>query len=123
MYQILIVDSTETLLEVLSFAFEKYQMRVYTSRSIKEIEQLLLNQTFDLIIYELNFEEKDGISFAAFLRKELKKDTLLFLMSEIDKQEIKLRAKENGVDGWILKPFIAEQLAKNVRKYLKYSLK
>ena len=123
MFKVLIIDDSETLLEVLQYAFEKYQMEVFIAKTQTQIQTSLKENNFDLIISDLSFSEFDGISLAKYLRKEIKNKTPLFLMAKNNKAEIKLQAKEAGADGWILKPFIAELLAKNIRKYLKYQTK
>ena len=119
-YKILAVDDSKTLLEVLEFAFEKHELSVHTTDSLEECKKLISEPTFDVILYDLNFREMDGISFVRFLRKEQKSGTRVFLMANHQKHEIKLSAKEAGADGWILKPFIAELLGKKIRRFIKY---
>ncbi len=120
-YKILAVEDSKTLAEVLSFAFEKYNMEVVAVNNFDKAKELLTKENFDLILFDLNFKEINGIDFATHLRKELKNQTLLFLMAKQHRHEQKLKAKQAGVDGWIEKPFIAELLAKNIWKFLKYN--
>ncbi len=74
---------------------------------------------FDLIITDLNMPNMDGLTMIRELRKNPAQcgTPILFLTTESD-DAMKAQAKSAGATGWLVKPFVAEQLVKVARKVL-----
>ncbi|PTS76625.1 two-component system response regulator [Sphingomonas sp. HMWF008] len=74
---------------------------------------------FDLIITDLNMPRMDGLTMIRELRKNPAQcgTPIIFLTTESD-DSIKQQAKAAGATGWLVKPFVAEQLVKVSRKVL-----
>ncbi|KTF70293.1 MULTISPECIES: response regulator [unclassified Sphingomonas] len=74
---------------------------------------------FDLIITDLNMPNMDGLTMIRELRKDPAQcgTPILFLTTESD-DSIKAQAKAAGATGWLVKPFVPEQLIKVSRKVL-----
>lgn len=74
---------------------------------------------FDLIITDLNMPNMDGLTMIRELRKDPAQcgTPILFLTTESD-DAIKAQAKAAGATGWLVKPFVPEQLIKVSRKVL-----
>ena len=74
---------------------------------------------FDLIITDLNMPNMDGLSMIRALRKSPAQcgTPILFLTTESE-DAMKQQAKAAGATGWLVKPFVPEQLTKVVRKVL-----
>ncbi|GAA0752801.1 response regulator [Sphingomonas sp. ABOLD] len=75
--------------------------------------------TFDLIITDLNMPNMDGLTMIRELRKDPAQcgTPILFLTTESD-DAMKQQAKAAGATGWLVKPFVPEQLLKVSRKVL-----
>ena len=74
---------------------------------------------YDLIITDLNMPVMDGLTMIEELRK-LPEHTgvpIIFLTTESD-DAMKQQAKAAGATGWLVKPFVADQLVKIARKVL-----
>ena len=74
---------------------------------------------FDLIVTDLNMPNMDGLTMIRELRKQPEQAgvPILFLTTESD-GDIKAQAKAAGATGWLVKPFVPDQLVKVARKVL-----
>lgn len=70
---------------------------------------------FDLIITDVNMPNMDGLTFVGELRKlpSYLKVPILVLTTERS-DEMKTKGKAAGATGWIVKPFVPDQLLKAV---------
>ena len=74
---------------------------------------------FDLIVTDLNMPNMDGLTMIRELRKQPAQAgvPIIFLTTESD-ADMKAQAKTAGATGWLVKPFIPDQLVKVARKVL-----
>lgn len=74
---------------------------------------------FDMIITDLNMPNMDGLTMIKEVRKlAIQTGTpIIFLTTESD-DGIKQQAKAAGATGWLVKPFVPDQLLKIARKVL-----
>lgn len=74
---------------------------------------------FDLIVTDLNMPNMDGLTMIRELRKQPEQAgvPIIFLTTESD-AEMKAQAKAAGATGWLVKPFVPDQLVKVARKVL-----
>jgi two-component system chemotaxis response regulator CheY len=70
---------------------------------------------YDLIITDINMPNMDGLTFVSELRKlpAYSKKPILVLTTERS-DEMKAKGKAAGATGWIVKPFVPDQLLKAV---------
>jgi len=119
--RILIVDDSESILEVVGFVLESSGFKVF--KGIDGLDALNVLQEcglVDLIITDLHMPNMDGISFIKEVRakNDFKYVPILFLTTE-SQTEKKLQAKEAGATGWIIKPFVPEKLLAAISKVLR----
>jgi two-component system chemotaxis response regulator CheY len=74
---------------------------------------------FDMIITDLNMPNMDGLTMIRELRKSPAQcgTPIIFLTTESD-DAMKQQAKAAGATGWLVKPFVPDQLVKVARKVL-----
>jgi two-component system chemotaxis response regulator CheY len=74
---------------------------------------------FDMIVTDLNMPVMDGLTMIRELRKSPAQSgvPIIFLTTESD-DAMKQQAKAAGATGWLVKPFVADQLVKIARKVL-----
>ncbi|UAB77862.1 response regulator [Erythrobacter sp. SCSIO 43205] len=74
---------------------------------------------FDMIITDLNMPNMNGLEMIREIRKlPIQAGTpIIFLTTESD-PALKSQAKEAGATGWLVKPFVPDQLVKVARKVL-----
>lgn len=76
-------------------------------------------ERFDLILTDLNMPNMDGLSMIREIRKGSVQTgvPILFLTTESD-DGVKAEAKAAGATGWLVKPFVPDQLLRVVSKVL-----
>lgn len=74
---------------------------------------------FDLIITDLNMPNMDGLSMIKEIRKlPIQTGTPIIFLTTESADVMKQQAKAAGATGWLVKPFLPEQLIKIARKVL-----
>lgn len=117
---ILIIDDSESIREVVVFTLEKDGHNVTAAVDGKDALQYLDGRKIDLIITDLHMPNMDGIEFIKEVRKseDYKYTPILYLTTE-SQQSKKMEAKQAGATGWIVKPFMPEKLLAAINKILK----
>jgi two-component system chemotaxis response regulator CheY len=120
MAKILIVDDSTMLRDMLNYALTEGG---YTDVTEAVDGQDGINKAketiFDLIITDINMPNKNGFELIETLRQtqEYAKRPILTLTTERT-DEMKAKGKAAGATGWIVKPFIPDQLLKAVNLVL-----
>lgn len=114
--KLLIVDDSTMLRDMLSYALIEggYNDVVEAVDGLDGLNKVKETQ-FDLIISDVNMPNMDGLTFVKEVRKlsQYSKVPILVLTTERS-DEMKLKGKDVGATGWIVKPFVPEQLLKAV---------
>jgi len=114
--KLLIVDDSTMLRDMLSYALIEggYNDVVEAVDGLDGLNKVKEEQ-FDLIISDINMPNMDGLTFVEEVRKlsQYSKVPILVLTTERS-DEMKLKGKDVGATGWIIKPFVPEQLLKAV---------
>ena len=119
--KLLIVDDSTMLRDMLSYALNDGGYNDVTE-GVDGIDGLdkAKASTFDLIITDVNMPNMDGLTFVNELRKlpQYSSTPILVLTTERS-DEMKSKGKQAGATGWIVKPFVPDQLLKAVNIVLK----
>ena len=114
--KLLIVDDSTMLRDMLSYALNDGGYNDVTEGvdGVDGLEKAKLT-TFDLVITDVNMPNMDGLTFVDELRKlpQYSKTPILVLTTERS-DEMKSKGKAAGATGWIVKPFVPDQLLKAV---------
>ena len=114
--KLLIVDDSTMLRDMLSYALNEggYNDVIEAVDGVDGLEKAK-ETVFDLIITDVNMPNMDGITLVSELRKlpEYVKAPILVLTTERG-DEMKAKGKASGATGWIVKPFVPDQLLKAV---------
>ncbi|UCH14429.1 MAG: response regulator [Bacteroidales bacterium] len=118
--KILIVDDSESIRDVVNYTLETNGHNVLVGIDGKDAMKHLNGQHIDLIITDLYMPNMDGISLIKHIRQNesYKRTPILFLTTE-SQQDKKMEAKSAGATGWIVKPFIPENLISVINKVLR----
>ncbi len=114
--KLLIVDDSTMLRDMLTYALNEggYNDVTEAVDGVDGLEKAK-NSNFDLIITDVNMPNMDGLTLVSELRKlsEYQKIPILVLTTERG-DEMKSKGKVAGATGWIVKPFVPDQLLKAV---------
>ena len=116
MAKLLIVDDSTMLRDMLNYALNEGGYTDVTE-AVDGVDGLAKAKAadFDLIITDVNMPNMDGLTLIGELRKisQYSKKPILVLTTERS-DEMKARGKAAGATGWIVKPFVPDQLLKAV---------
>jgi len=114
--KLLIVDDSTMLRDMLSYALNEggYNDVVEAADGVEGLEKAKSDK-FDLIITDVNMPNMDGLTYIEELRKipQYSQTPILVLTTERS-DEMKTKGKAAGATGWIVKPFVPDQLLKAV---------
>lgn len=120
MAKILIVDDSNMLRDMLKYALVDGGYSDVTE-AVDGVDALnkAKSTMFDLVITDINMPNMDGFELIQELRKieNYKKSPLLVLTTERS-DEMKGKGKNAGATGWIVKPFLPDQLIQAVSMVL-----
>jgi len=114
--KLLIVDDSTMLRDMLSYALNEggYNNIVEAVDGVDGLEKAKFDK-FDLIITDVNMPNMDGLTYVEELRKMPQYSTTPILVLTTERSdEMKTKGKAAGATGWIVKPFVPDQLLKAV---------
>jgi two-component system chemotaxis response regulator CheY len=116
---ILTVDDSSTMRQMITFTLKGANFEVLEAGDGVEALEVARGKKLSLIITDVNMPRMDGITLVQRLRAlpEFKFTPILVLTTESD-TSMKLRGKEAGATGWIVKPFSPEKLLDVVNKVI-----
>jgi two-component system chemotaxis response regulator CheY len=115
---ILTVDDSRTMRDMLRLALVEAGFKVIQAvDGIDGLEVLRSSERPDVIVTDINMPKMDGFGLIEAIRKDQSYSAvpILVLTTESDAAK-KLRAKQAGATGWIVKPFNPEKLIDAIRK-------
>jgi two-component system chemotaxis response regulator CheY len=120
MKQILTVDDSASIRQMVSFTLTKAGYQVVEAVDGKDGLAKAGKQKFDMIITDLNMPNMDGIQMMTGIRGLPGYGFTPILMLTTESQvEKKDAGRKAGATGWIVKPFNADQLIAVVQKLVK----
>ena len=119
MANILIVDDSMTMRQMVNFTIASAGHKVTEAGNADEALLAAQKERFDLVISDVNMPGRTGIELVAELRKipDYKFTPILVLTTE-SQPEMKSKGRAAGATGWIVKPFDPEALLAVLRKVL-----
>lgn len=116
MPKILIVDDSNMLRDMVKYALNEGGYPSVTE-AVDGLEglQKAKAEVFDLIVADINMPNMNGFEMISEIRKlpAYAKTPILTLTTERN-DDMKVKGKAVGATGWIVKPFVPEQLLKAV---------
>ncbi len=120
MLQILVVDDSSTMRDVIRLTLKAAGFEVALAADGVEALALAQSTQYDLILTDVNMPKMDGIELVRALRamENYQSTPMLMLTTESDLEHRQVH-KAAGASGWIVKPFLPSKLVAAVNKALK----
>jgi two-component system chemotaxis response regulator CheY len=117
---ILIVDDSESIRKLVQFNLNNAGYYVLVANNGQDALKYFNGETIHLLLTDLHMPIMNGIELIKEVRilDHYKHIPILFLTTETQ-ISIKKEAKEAGATGWIVKPFVFENLIATIRKVLR----
>ena len=126
--RVLIVDDESLVCEQAKLAFDKIGIVSDTCRSGKQaLYQIELHyvkqKPYHLILVDFKMPERDGIEVTRLIREKYGNESVVFLLTTDNGEDIQEDAIEVGVDGLIEKPVVASIVMDKFKKVLEQKKK
>lgn len=95
--------------------------KVTTAANGKIALDILKNNTFDVILMDIQMPEMDGNETTTYIRKKLKLDVPIVACSAHALESEKERCLANGMNEYITKPYNESEMVRTLAKYGKYT--
>jgi DNA-binding response OmpR family regulator len=112
---ILIIDDIEENIDLLERLLDKEGYKTYTAKDAAKGLHLLKDNSFDLVLLDINMPVINGITLLENIRKDSSLSNVAVIMvTAKDDAETTLKCLKLGACGYITKPFNMEQLQKQI---------
>jgi two-component system, chemotaxis family, chemotaxis protein CheY len=116
---ILAVDDSASMRQMVRYTLESAGYTVVQAVDGVEALELARRRGADLVLTDVNMPRMDGITLVRELRAlESYRLTPMLVLTTESGQETKMRGKQAGATGWIVKPFNPEQLLATIARVL-----
>jgi DNA-binding response OmpR family regulator len=116
--RVLVVDDEPPICQTLHAVLGADGLQTQCASNLASARQML-ESDYRLIILDLLFPDGNGFELLRWLKIDQRRSTPVIVLSQVTKQEAKLRAFEMGVDDYIVKPFAVRELAARVSAVLR----
>ena len=113
---ILVVDDEKEIREIIvDILSDEFKCTIFQAKDGKEAFDIVCSERIDFILTDINMPNMDGLTMVAEIRKlpTYEKNPILVLTTERG-DDMKAKGKAAGATGWIVKPFVPDQLLKAV---------
>lgn len=120
MANILVLDDNEILLEVVKDSIQMTDHTVTATKDSYHIDEILKEQTFDLIITDIIMPDREGFEIIIHLRKNYPKTKVIAMTGKNMGEALDLleMAQSIGADAALSKPFSPKELISIIDKTL-----
>lgn len=117
--KILIIDDEPDILRAAKVRLMSFGYEVITAGDGNDIVNLLRKDTPDMILLDLRLPRMDGDKICLMLKADDKfKDIPVIIFTASNDPATSKKVKDSGADGYLIKPFDAEELLKTIKKFL-----
>ncbi|MGB1238870.1 MAG: response regulator [Pseudomonadales bacterium] len=120
MAAILVVDDSTSLRNMVVFTLKEAGHQVVEAADGVQGLAAAGQQSFDLVLTDVNMPEMDGITLCSELRQlEAFQFTPILMLTTEGSSEMKLKGKSAGATGWLVKPFNPEKLLNTIKRVVR----
>jgi two-component system KDP operon response regulator KdpE len=116
--QILLVDDSPLVLDMMRAAFVQAGYEVLTAQDLAQLDVHRATSRPDLVLMDVQMPEAFGDDVAMVLRAARDVEAPIYLLSTLDEAELRRRAAEAEIDGFISKQIGVDAILARVRQIL-----
>jgi len=120
MARILVVDDSASIRNMVSFTLNQQSYETVEAIDGSDGLAKAQSQNFDLVITDVNMPGMDGLTLCSKLRllPGFKFTPVLILTTE-SSSDLKMRGKNAGATGWLVKPFNPDKLLTTIKRVIR----
>lgn len=113
--KILVCEDEEILLTSLEFRLKKQGFEIVLAKDGKEAIEKIKTESPDLIVADIMMPLVTGLELTSYVRKKLKSDMPIIMISALGNDETVLEAFRLGATDFISKPFKPSELVLRIK--------
>jgi CheY-like chemotaxis protein len=117
--KILVCEDDVVVNKIIQVALDDQSIQITHAKDGIQAMKFLKQETYDLIITDIHMPYHNGDEILDFVRKELKANIPIVMISSDAEEEVVRLALKSGVNEFIKKPLDANTFRKKLAKYLK----
>ncbi len=119
--KILVVDDEPDILKTVNFRLKKAGYEVLTAANGQEAIAIIRKEKIGLVLLDLVMPVMDGYELYRIIKgdENFRDIPIIILSASAHKNTVEDTRKELKVEGYLLKPFEAQELLDNIRNVLK----
>ena len=118
--KVLICDDDSISIRALDFQFKKDGFEVLKANNGREAKNMLVeNSDIDVLVSDIYMPLMNGLELITYVRKTLKREMPIIIVSAVNLEDIILHAFELGADSYLTKPFNLGELSRRIKHLLK----
>lgn len=118
--QILIVDDSESIRDVLAYSLENAGYQVLLACDGLDALRYFDGRTIDLLLTDYHMPNLNGLDLIVKVRqKENYKYIPILVLTTENQVEMIREARDSGATAWLMKPFSIEKLIQTLRKVIR----
>jgi CheY-like chemotaxis protein len=120
---VLIVDDDEVMLQTTAAELESLGAGVEQAKSGAEAMDMISRRReggkdYSIVLIDWKMPDMDGVETIGKIRREIKTDVPILLISAYDRQDIEEQAKEAGANGFVVKPVFKSTLYHRINELI-----
>jgi two-component system alkaline phosphatase synthesis response regulator PhoP len=118
---ILVVDDDNELLKLVSMLLQRIGAQTVLARSGARALEIMASDPPDLVVLDLMLPDIDGLEILRRIREQdqFRSIPVIILSAKADPESMRY-GLDNGADGYVTKPYIANNLIDRVNKLLSF---
>lgn len=102
--------------------FRKWKIDFHTATNAMEALEMARKNSYDLILMDIQLPDLDGLRAAAEIRKNPRhRETPILAMTASPLAEVKEQLEQFGIQGYLPKPFVSQELKASLAHWLRIS--
>ncbi|TNF66290.1 MAG: response regulator [Gammaproteobacteria bacterium] len=118
---ILVVEDEAPIRQMVSFALKRCGFNPIEASTIAEANEILTQQSIQLILLDCMMPDKSGINWLTKLKKKPSFQLPVIMLTARAEESNKIRAFDAGADDYITKPFSPKELLARINAVLRRS--
>ena len=115
--RVLVVDDDSDVRFMLNRYLSKHGFEVVTAHDGAKMREIIAEESFELVILDLNMPGEDGLSLARYLRGQ--HDVAIIMLTAAADVVDRVTGLEVGADDYVTKPFEPRELLARIRSVLR----
>lgn len=116
--RLLVIDDDLAMCTMLKMLFQRRGYQIDSETDLHAAKQRVENETYDLIILDLNIIYGSGLDLLIHLRQKLGLNTPVIVVSAIQQEATLIRSLELGANDYVHKPFSPGDLLARVEAFV-----